>query len=124
MTSVKKSIKDRIPILDLKKQYGILEDDDTNDSIRYLVGFTLVFSLMYFIAPIDIVPDILFGLGYLDDLTIYAFLREVGYRGADMETGVKEAMFEVLESKTTAVIVALLFVLVAMVSTVSYFLIL
>lgn len=36
-------------------------------------GLILV-SLLYFVLPTDIVPDFIIGLGWLDDITVAAFI--------------------------------------------------
>lgn len=75
-------IKNRIPIFDIKKQYEILKDEDVSGRTKKLVIFTLSFSILYFILPFDIIPDVLLGFGYLDDLAIYSILREIVYKSA------------------------------------------
>lgn len=34
----------------------------------------ILISLLYFILPTDIVPDFIIGLGWLDDITVAAFI--------------------------------------------------
>lgn len=102
----------RIPILDLKKQYSILIDDEQKTSIRVMVVVTFVFSIFYFLLPIDIIPDILLGLGYFDDLTIYAVLREISYKGAERDVGIRGAIHHTLKSRLfIAVMLAILLVI-------------
>lgn len=113
----------RIPILDLKKQYSILIDDEQKTSIRLMVVITFLFSVFYFLLPIDVIPDVLLGLGYLDDLTIYAVLREISYKGAERDVGIRGAIHHTLRSKLfIAVTLAILFVilLVTIVLSTSY----
>jgi uncharacterized membrane protein YkvA (DUF1232 family) len=113
----------RIPILDLKKQYSILIDDEQKTSIRLMVVITFLFSIFYFLLPIDVIPDVLLGLGYLDDLTIYAVLREISYKGAERDVGIRGAIHHTLRSKLfIAVTLAILFVilLVTIVLSTSY----
>ena len=39
----------------------------------------VVATLLYFVNPLDIIPDILVGLGFLDDIAVLAFaLRQIG----------------------------------------------
>jgi len=103
----------RIPILDLKEQYSILIDDEQNTSIRVMVIITFLFSTFYFLLPIDIIPDVLLGVGYFDDLTIYAVLREISYKGAERDVGIRGAIRHTLKSKLfIAVTLAILFVIV------------
>lgn len=40
----------------------------------------LVAGLVYLISPVDLVPDILFGVGWLDDLVIVPVLGWLSYR--------------------------------------------
>lgn len=76
-------IKYRIPIFDIKKQYEILTNEDVSDRTKKLAIFTISFSILYFIVPFDIIPDVILGFGYLDDLAIYSILREVVYKSAE-----------------------------------------
>lgn len=39
---------------------------------KYSVA-AIVFSLLYILNPFDIVPDFIPGVGYVDDLTVFAF---------------------------------------------------
>lgn len=93
------SIKNRIPILDLKKQYNILINSENPRSVRFMVLFTFVFSILYFIFPIDIIPDFFLGLGYLDDLSIYFTLREISYNAVDSNISIKSSIFKTFKSK-------------------------
>lgn len=105
------SLKNRVPILDLKKQFDILVDDENPKSIRFLVIFTFIFSILYFIFPIDIIPDFFLGIGYLDDLSIYITLREIVYTGADSDIGVKRSIVETFRSKFIISTIILVFVI-------------
>lgn len=98
----------RIPILDIKRQLEILTDESQKDQIRGLVVFTFIFSAGYFIFPFDIIPDILLGLGYLDDLAIYAFIREVAYTGAENDTNIKQSIYITIKSKFTYIVTGLI----------------
>lgn len=111
----------RIPIFDLKRQLSILKDDNQRLSIRLLVVFTFVFSIGYFISPFDIIPDVLLGLGYLDDLTIYSILREVAYEGAEEKCGVKTSIVKTLKSKVFLTMILVIVVLFLLLSTFAYF---
>ncbi len=33
-------------------------------------------SIIYFVNPLDIIPDFLFGIGFLDDATVIAFVMQ------------------------------------------------
>ena len=89
----------RVPILDIKRQVEILTDKSQKMQIRALVVFTFLFSAGYFIFPFDIIPDVLLGLGYLDDLAIYAFIREVAYTGAENNADIRESLYMTFKSK-------------------------
>ena len=45
-------------------------------------------ALAYFISPIDIIPDLLPGLGYTDDLTV--LLAAIGIVAANITPAIKE----------------------------------
>ena len=59
----------------VKLAYQMLRDALSG---RYPVPWTVVaalaFALLYFINPVDLVPDVLFPLGYLDDATVFAIV--------------------------------------------------
>ena len=42
--------------------------------IPWNVFISIVAGLIYFIAPIDAIPDFIFGIGYADDSAVIAFL--------------------------------------------------
>jgi uncharacterized membrane protein YkvA (DUF1232 family) len=115
-----REITTRIPIFDLNRQVSILKNDDQKLSIRLLVVFTFVFSIGYFILPFDIIPDILLGLGYLDDLAIYSFLREVAYEGAEEKYGIKKSIVKTLKSKVFLSMILLIVALFLLFSTIVY----
>lgn len=102
----------RIPLLDIKRQVEILRDDDQKGQIRSLVAFTFLFSTAYFLLPFDIIPDVLLGLGYLDDLAIYAFMREVAYVGSENDIGIKQSLYMTVRSKVMYIVFAILVILV------------
>jgi uncharacterized membrane protein YkvA (DUF1232 family) len=110
----------RIPIFDLNRQVSILKNDNQKLSIRLLVVFTFVFSIGYFILPFDIIPDVLLGLGYLDDLAIYSFLREVAYEGAEEKYGIKKSIVKTLKSKVFLSMILLIVALFLLFSTIVY----
>jgi uncharacterized membrane protein YkvA (DUF1232 family) len=110
----------RIPIFDLNRQVSILKNDNQKLSIRLLVVFTFVFSIGYFILPFDIIPDVLLGLGYIDDLAIYSFLREVAYEGAEEKYGIKKSIVKTLKSKVFLSMILLIVALFLLFSTIVY----
>ena len=60
---------------DLKLLLGIVRDYWTGE-YRQLPWFTIaavVAALLYVLNPLDMIPDILPGIGYLDDATVVAF---------------------------------------------------
>ena len=67
----------------LKEVYGGLQlllsmfKDYVNGSYKKIPTKTLVLvivGLVYFVSPVDIVPDFILGLGFIDDASILAFL--------------------------------------------------
>jgi len=107
-----KNIKNRIPLLDLKKQYRILTDNSNDKYVRLMIIVTFVFSILYFVFPFDIIPDIILGLGYFDDLTLYMILREVAYTSSDKDLTIKESLVEVSKSKLFLLIGLIIVVLI------------
>lgn len=105
-------IKNRIPLLDLKKQYDILADADNNTSVRLMVVFTFIFSILYFIFPFDIIPDIILGFGYLDDLSLYMMLREIAYTSSDQDLSVRESLIKIFKSKVSLIVGLVLIILI------------
>lgn len=59
---------------DLVAAYYAVLDRDTSHGVRA----TLLAALTYFVLPIDIIPDVILGLGFTDDATVlYLALRAV-----------------------------------------------
>ena len=67
----------------LKEVYGGLQlliamfKDYINGSYKKIPTKTLVLivaGLVYFVSPVDIVPDLILGLGFIDDASILAFI--------------------------------------------------
>ena len=57
-----------------KLMFGMLKDykdGEYNNIPKYSIA-AIVFSLLYIFNPFDIVPDFIPGLGYVDDLTVFA----------------------------------------------------
>ncbi len=48
--------------------YYCLQDDDTPSRAKVII----VAALSYFVSPVDLVPDIFPGTGYIDDLAVLA----------------------------------------------------
>ncbi|MDQ0217292.1 DUF1232 domain-containing protein [Peribacillus cavernae] len=42
--------------------------------IPYRSLFMILLSVVYFVSPIDVIPDFLFGIGILDDAALIAFV--------------------------------------------------
>ena len=66
--TVKKALR-TIPFMDevVAAYYAMLDPRTPNRARLTLLG-----ALIYFVTPIDVVPDIILGLGFLDDATILA----------------------------------------------------
>jgi len=81
----------RLPIRDLFTLARILVSPKTPHSIRVLVPVTVVVSFIYALWPLEVLPDIILGFGWLDDYSLYAFLREVVFTGYDHNLDVEDA---------------------------------
>ncbi|MDZ4726589.1 MAG: YkvA family protein [Leptospira sp.] len=53
---------------DVIAMYYCLLDEKTSLSAKA----SIVFALLYFITPIDVIPDFILALGYTDDATVIA----------------------------------------------------
>lgn len=113
----------RIPILDLSKQIRILRDEELDNSTRAFVGVSFLLSVCYFVLPVDIIPDLILGFGYIDDLTFYAILREIGYKAAENDCGVIEASKVTLRSKIFKLLILILAIITVLILILTYFLI-
>lgn len=49
--------------------YYTLKDESTPDNVRAII----LAVLAYFILPFDVIPDIIFGIGFTDDVGVLAF---------------------------------------------------
>lgn len=66
--TVKKALR-RIPFIEeVVAAYYAMLDPGTPTRAR----LTLIAALAYFVAPLDFVPDILLGIGFLDDASVLA----------------------------------------------------
>lgn len=66
--TVRKALR-AIPFMeDVVAGYYAMLDPRTPSRAR----FTLIAALAYFVAPFDVVPDFLMGLGFLDDASVLA----------------------------------------------------
>ncbi|WXR62092.1 YkvA family protein [Peptostreptococcaceae bacterium AGR-M142] len=69
------NIKKMIQVLKKMNVLISLLNDNTyilKERLKALVF--IVISFIYFISPIDLIPEIVLGFGFLDDLTVFAFL--------------------------------------------------
>jgi hypothetical protein len=109
----KKEILKRIPILDLKKQYSIIRNKEVKTSIRTLLALNILFSSLYFVLPVDIIPDVIIGIGYIDDFSLYFLFREIGYIGEENDCGIQNSVLKFLKSKIILVLLIILVVLLS-----------
>jgi uncharacterized membrane protein YkvA (DUF1232 family) len=66
--TVKKAIRSIPFIGEVVAAYYAMLDPTTPTSAR----LTLIAALAYFVAPFDFVPDIILGIGFLDDASVLA----------------------------------------------------
>jgi len=43
-------------------------------AVPYRTIIMLIVGLLYFVSPIDVIPDFLFGFGYIDDVAVIALI--------------------------------------------------
>jgi len=82
----------RIPGLDLARIFRAFEDDDNADTVRLLALAVVPFGLAYGAFPLDLIPDVLVPIGWIDDVTVYVLLREAVFTGHDRGTNVRGAV--------------------------------
>ncbi|WP_026915184.1 YkvA family protein [Christiangramia portivictoriae] len=58
-----------------KLMYGMLKDyrKGIYNKVPWFTIATIAFSFLYILNPLDIIPDFIPGLGYIDDLAIITF---------------------------------------------------
>lgn len=65
----------------------------------------LAASLLYFISPLDAIPDVLPGIGYVDDVVVVSAIVALVARGVSaLSTHTKERLEEWLEERTDVVL--------------------
>lgn len=59
-----------------KTMFSMLNDFRKGDyqQVPWLTVASIGFALLYIFNPLDLVPDFLPGVGYLDDLTVFSFV--------------------------------------------------
>ena len=58
-----------------KLMYGMLKDyrKGVYNKVPWFTIATIAFSFLYILNPLDIIPDFIPGLGYIDDMAIFTF---------------------------------------------------
>ncbi|WP_298248054.1 DUF1232 domain-containing protein [uncultured Christiangramia sp.] len=58
-----------------KLMYGMLKDYRIGvyNKVPWFTIATVAFSFLYILNPLDIIPDFIPGLGYIDDMAIFTF---------------------------------------------------
>lgn len=69
-SSVKGFVNDLQSVIRMIKAYSVGSYKDL--SVRTLI--LAVAAIVYFVNPLDVVPDILVGLGFMDDATVLAYV--------------------------------------------------
>ena len=59
-------------ISDVKFLYEMMCDEDY--TISWQTKAQIIFALAYFISPLDLIPDAIIGIGYLDDALVVAWV--------------------------------------------------
>lgn len=75
VSGLKDKIKDIPLIVSLIKAY--IHKEYREIPVGSLIG--LIASLIYFLSPIDLIPDLLPGIGYIDDFTVIAIAIRFAY---------------------------------------------
>ena len=75
VTGIGKKLADIPLIVSLIRSY--MKKEYTEIPLGTIIG--LVASLIYFLSPVDIIPDVIPGLGYVDDITVIAIALRFAY---------------------------------------------
>lgn len=69
-TTIQRVRGDLTTLVELLKAYATGEYRDVPKKSLLLVAA----GILYFVTPIDVIPDFLLGIGYLDDLTVLTYV--------------------------------------------------
>ena len=69
-TTIQRIREDLTTLVELLKAYATGEYRDVPRKSLLLVAA----GILYFVTPIDVIPDFLLGIGYLDDLTVLTYV--------------------------------------------------
>lgn len=75
LTGIKEKLKEVPLIVSLIRSY--IKKEYTEIPLGTIIA--LVSSLIYFFSPIDIIPDIIPGIGYVDDVMVIAIALRFAY---------------------------------------------
>ena len=75
VTGIGKNLADIPLIVSLIRSY--MKKEYTEIPLGTIIG--LVASLIYFLSPVDLIPDVIPGLGYVDDITVIAIALRFAY---------------------------------------------
>ena len=75
VTGIGKKLADSPLIVSLIRSY--MKKEYTEIPLGTIIG--LVASLIYFLSPVDLIPDVIPGLGYVDDITVIAIALRFAY---------------------------------------------
>jgi uncharacterized membrane protein YkvA (DUF1232 family) len=56
-----------------------MQDPETPKKKKFLI----IFGIIYLLSPIDLVPEPVFGVGFIDDIILWVFL--ITYLGASLD---------------------------------------
>ena len=80
VTQRAKDIEDKLPKLRQWMAHGKIMLDLVKDywagryrDVPYWVISAVALTLLYVLNPVDVIPDVILGIGYLDDATVVAF---------------------------------------------------
>jgi uncharacterized membrane protein YkvA (DUF1232 family) len=107
----------KLPILlDLPKLLKVLFDRRAPNSVRLLVVFTAIYG----IYPVDAIPDVVPIIGWIDDFSVYLYLRQTIYSSYKQKMGVIENITHDIQLFNRVIIPALLLGTIALVILVLY----